>query len=120
MRNMSFMHTADHIRSRTKTVTRRLGWSFLKAGDLVMACDKTRGVKAGQIRTICPIKIISVTKVPLTPMSPEELSREGFPQMTEAEFVQLFFGINKGTGMCHVNRIEFTYDLGDSHDYSRL
>ena len=47
-RNMSFMITTEQIKNRTKTVTRRLGWNFLKPGEVVNACEKCRGLKAGQ------------------------------------------------------------------------
>ena len=39
-RNMSFMITKEQVRNRTKTVTRRLGWAFLKPGDIVNAVEK--------------------------------------------------------------------------------
>ena len=48
MRNMSFYHTTEQIRNRSKTVTRRLGWAFLKPGDRVRAIVKGRGLKKGQ------------------------------------------------------------------------
>ena len=34
-RNMSFSMTTGPFRARTKTVTRRFGWWFLKPGDVV-------------------------------------------------------------------------------------
>lgn len=37
MRNMSFALTTPQILNRSKTVTRRAGWSFLKPGDIVCA-----------------------------------------------------------------------------------
>jgi len=36
-RNISFALTTQQVRNRTKTVTRRAGWLFLKAGDIL--CD---------------------------------------------------------------------------------
>jgi hypothetical protein len=30
---MSFMLTIDQVKNKTKTVTRRTGWTFLKPGD---------------------------------------------------------------------------------------
>ena len=44
-RNMSFAMTTEQIRARTKTVTRRFGWWFLKAGDQVWAVEKAMGLK---------------------------------------------------------------------------
>ena len=39
MRHMSFALTTKQIKSRTKTVTRRLGWTFLKPGDLIQPVE---------------------------------------------------------------------------------
>ena len=44
-RNMSFSMTTEAIRDRSKTVTRRLGWSFLQPGDLLWAVEKGMGLK---------------------------------------------------------------------------
>lgn len=46
-RNMSFTLTIEQMRARTKTVTRRKGWAFLKPGDLVWAVVKGMGLKPG-------------------------------------------------------------------------
>lgn len=49
MRLISFMLTADQIKARTKTETRRLGWRTVKVG------DRLRGVLKSQGRTRrCP------------------------------------------------------------------
>lgn len=49
MRLISFMLTADQIKARTKTETRRLGWTSVKVG------DRLRGVLKSQGRTRrCP------------------------------------------------------------------
>ena len=61
MRNMSFMLTTAQIRAGTKTVTRRLGWKFLKPGDRLMACVKCQGLgKGGKIEKIREIEVVSV------------------------------------------------------------
>ena len=43
-RNMSFMLTTEQVRNKTKTVTRRLGWWFLKPGEIVNAVEKGMGL----------------------------------------------------------------------------
>jgi len=48
MRNMSFAMTTDAVIARTKTVTRRTGWKFLKRGDLIRPMRKTMGLKKGE------------------------------------------------------------------------
>jgi hypothetical protein len=47
-RLMSFAHTTDQIRNRTKTVTRRNGWADLKPGELFWAVEKAMGLKPGE------------------------------------------------------------------------
>ena len=60
-RNMSFMLTTEQIRNRTKTVTRRLGWQFLKTGDVLNACVKCQGLKPGEtVERLCQIRVTSV------------------------------------------------------------
>ena len=111
MRNMSFMHTADHIRNRTKTVTRRTGWRFLKPGDLVMACERTRGLKQGQIVRLAPLRIISNTGGWLHEMPQSDVAREGFGDMWIGSFIDMFYRINglARSQAVWCNRIEFDY-----------
>ena len=42
-RLMSFSMTTPQVRARTKTVTRRLGWRFLKPGVVLWAVEKAQG-----------------------------------------------------------------------------
>lgn len=111
MRNMSFALTTDQIRERSKTVTRRLGWLCLRNGDLVQAVKKCMGLKPGQkLERLCVIRVVGVTRVPLCAITPEDCAREGFPDMTPAEFVGFFCRTHKGcTPDSIVTRIEFTY-----------
>ena len=110
MRNMSFMLTTEQIRNRTKTVTRRLGWLFLKPGDMVMACVQCQGLTRGEkIQRITPIRIVSTWMVPLDPISPEDVVHEGFPALTPAEFVDMFCREMRCDPWVPVNRIEFEY-----------
>ena len=46
-RNMSFALTTEQFKARTKTVTRRFGWWFLKPGDVVRGVEKAMGLKPG-------------------------------------------------------------------------
>lgn len=110
MRNMSFMLTTEQIRNQTKTVTRRLGWSFLKPGDTVMACVKCMGLKKGEkIEKICPIKIKSIRREWVEWISKEECVKEGFPDMETYEFIDMFCHHMKCAPFDFVNRIEFEY-----------
>lgn len=97
MKNMSFFLTTRQVREGTKTVTRRLGWAFLKPGDRVMAVVKGQGIpKGGRIERIRLIEIVSnrpeaLWKLALDPdYGREEAIREGFPEMDGLEFMEFF------------------------------
>ena len=110
MRNMSFMLTTDQIRNKSKTVTRRLGWKFLKKNDLVRACKKCMGLKKGEkIEQLGIIKVVSVTEEKLYEMTKNECIKEGFPEMEPHEFVDMFCGEMKCFPHSTVTRIEFFY-----------
>ncbi len=109
-RNMSFTHTTEQIKNRTKTVTRRLGWWFLKPGDILNACEKCQGLKKGEkVNKLCQIIIVSVKKIPLDKMTHAECYREGFPDMWPSEFIQMFRHEMRCRLKTNVNRIEFRY-----------
>ena len=109
-RNMSFMLTTRQIKNRSKTVTRRLGWWFLKPGDVLNACEKCQGLKKGEkIKKLCRIKIISCRKIPLHKISHADCFREGFPDMYPSEFIRMFRKEMKCSMDTEVNRIEFEY-----------
>lgn len=110
MRNMSFYHTTEQIRNRSKTVTRRLGWAFLKPGDRVRAVVKGRGLKKGQkVEPLAVLEVVSNTPVLLMDMDRKDLAREGFPDQTVPEFVMFFCKSMKVDPDQVVNRIEFRY-----------
>ena len=119
MRNMSFMLTTEQMRDKTKDVTRRLGWTFLKAGDVVMACVKCQGLgKGGKIERIHPIQIISSESESLMDIEDRlyrpgdersETEREGFPEMSGVDFIYMFAREMKCNADEWVNRIEFRH-----------
>ena len=110
MRNMSFFYTQEQVRNGSKDVTRRLGWWFLKPGDMVMAVEKAQGLgKGGKITKIRPIRIVSTDRVQLFEMPDSDVPREGFPDMTVREFVEMFCKHMKCSPFDYVNRIEFEY-----------
>lgn len=114
-RNISFMLTTEQIRNRTKTVTRRLGWDFLKPGDVLNACVKCQGLKKGEHpEVLCQIRVVSVRPEPLDWMyrfryGLQEAALEGFPHITGAAFVRMFCKHMKCDQSTVVNRIEFEY-----------
>jgi len=121
MRNISFMLTKEQIRDRTKTVTRRLGWTKLKPGEMLRGVEKGMGLKAGEkVRPLATIRVVSVRAEPLSAMITDpdygfdECAREGFgdhPSLQwPSEFVRFFCGSHRGcTPDTIITRIEFEY-----------
>lgn len=115
MRNMSFMLTTEQMYDRIKDVTRRVGWWFLKPGDVVMAVEKGMGLKKGdKIKRIYPIFIVSVLPEPLNRLITDldygwaEVKREGFQNLTPRQFVDMFCLSHKCKPDKVINRIEFS------------
>lgn len=109
-RNMSFALTTHQIEDRTKDVTRRFGWWFLKPGEKVWAVKKAMGLKPGEkIERLALIEIVSTRKEPLDAITHEDCVREGFPEFYPVDFVGMlsdFYGCPENEP---VNRIEFKY-----------
>ena len=122
MRRMAFSHTSPQIVDRSKTVTRRTGWRYLKAGDLIEAVEKSRGLKKGErVRTLGVLKVVSVRVEPLSRLvtdaryAEDELPREGFPCWSRDDFIAMFLRVNslRSTAV-RVTRIEFEYVQTDN------
>lgn len=109
-RNISFMLTTEQFLNKTKTVTRRLGWKNLKAGDVLMGCEKCQGIKPGGLVRLGLIRVVSVRSEELRSITDEDVEREGFPGKDRAWFCEFF---QKHMGIADwgvkVNRIEFEY-----------
>ena len=109
-RNMSFMLTTEQIKKRTKTVTRQLGWWFLKPEEILNACEKCQGLKKGErINKLCQIRVVSTKKIKLHGIDYADCFREGFPDMHPSEFISMFRKEMKCGLATDVNRIEFEY-----------
>jgi hypothetical protein len=112
MRNISFSKTTQQFRDRTKTVTRRLGWKFLKPGDRLMAVEKAQGLKKGEkVKRLGEIEVVSVCEEPVLGIEkyPDDCRREGFPEMTPKDFVKFFCKHFRCDPLDDITRIEFTY-----------
>ena len=143
MRHMSFALTTQQIRDRSKTVTRRLGWRRLQPATLVQPVVKGMGLKKGEkaVRVGGPVRSVSVRREPLRRMlddeayGREECVKEGFPDMTPAEFVAMFCASHRLPALYEghtmvtrarpctpddeVTRIEFEYvEAGSGHGSS--
>ncbi len=129
-RGMSFWLTKQQMRDEIKDVTRRLGWWFLKPGDIVNAMEKCQGLKKGEKQVlIYPIEIISTRSEPLFFITQKECVREGFPDMTPFGFVEMFCRANNCLSTAKINRIKFrrlreasneTVTLSDTSAHGRL
>jgi hypothetical protein len=75
MRRMSFALTTDAVRNRKKTVTRRIGWTFLKPGERLLAVDKIRVKNAEKLAVI---EVVDVRRESLFDMHESDVAREGF------------------------------------------
>lgn len=115
------MLTTQQIRERTKTVTRRVGWERLRAGELVCAVVKGMGLRKGEsIERLGVLRIVDVRPEPLERLTVDleygirECELEGFgddPRLRfPSEFVRFFCASHRGcTPETVVRRIEFQY-----------
>ncbi len=108
MRNMSFALTTRQYQDGSKDVTRRLGWASLKPGEHFMGVLKGMGLKKGEkITKLGEAVCISNFHEQLDYMTEADCKREGFPEMTAAQFVEMFCKHNKCLPSTMINRIEF-------------
>ena len=79
-RLMSVALTEEAVVARRKTVTRRLGWRFAKAGDRITLCRKVMGRKPDEpLVRLAEVEIVSVRREPLFAMRDEDIPREAVP-----------------------------------------
>ena len=134
-RLMSVAFTEAAVRDRSKTVTRRKGWTFLKTGDRLTLCRKVMGRKPGEpLVKVAEVEVVSVERQPLTCLgrcqcwddhergttySEMEMVREGFPGLDPREFVRRYFVEAQGMDPeATVTRIEWRY-LDEKDEVSR-
>jgi hypothetical protein len=107
---MSFALTINQIRKRTKTVTRRLGWSELRPGILFRAVEKVQGLKRGEkVKRLALLRCVESSCEELRVITPADVAREGFPGLSAAAFVQMFCLHMRCKPDQLVNRIRFEY-----------
>jgi hypothetical protein len=122
MRNMSFALTTQQVLDHSKDVTRRLGWVFLKEGDLLRPVKKCMGLRPGEKLDVLtdPIRVVTVRRERLDLMTADieygfrECEREGFGGHPDyrwpSAFVGMFCATHKGcTPATVITRIEFAY-----------
>jgi len=116
MKRMSFAITTRQFCAKTKTVTRRLGWQNLRAGETVMGIEKGMGLKKGEKQVqLGAIRIKSNRSESLALMIADprygkrEAIKEGFPEMSGRQFVKMFCEHNGCNPEDRIQRIEFEY-----------
>jgi hypothetical protein len=109
--NMSFALTKPQILAQSKSVTRRIGWKKAKVGQIVQPIFKGQGIpKGGKVERLGgPIRFIAVSREVLEDITPADVFREGFPQMTKGAFIKFFKRANGCRRTAIVTRIQFEY-----------
>ena len=109
-RLMSVSLTEQAVRERRKTVTRRLGWKFLKPGDRLTLCRKVMGRKPGEeLVRLAEVEVVSVRREELWDIRDEDVTAEGFPDWDRHRFVGFFCDAIKCWPDAEVTRIEWRY-----------
>ena len=110
-RLMSVALTTPQVIARSKTVTRRDGWRFLKPGDRLTLCPKVMGFRRGEHpERIVDVEILSVRRERLDAITASEVAAEGFPGQTPDWFVGFFCDSHKNcTPSTVITRIEWRY-----------
>lgn len=116
-RLMSVAFTEQQVRDRTKTVTRRKGWTFLKPGDRLTLCRKVMGRKPGEpLVRIAEVEVVSVEREKLCRIYQNEhygvgeMILEGFRGLDPATFIKRYFVEAQGMSpLADVTRIEWRY-----------
>lgn len=114
--NQSFSLTTHQYRAKTKTVTRRNGWKRAYVGQVVTAIEKGQGLKKGEhVVKLGQHRFTDLRWERLDRMLTEpeygraEVVKEGFPEMTPAEFVAMYCKANGCKPDHVVQRMEFEY-----------
>lgn len=77
---MSVSLTEAAVRNRRKTVTRRLGWRFLKPGDRLTLCRKVQGRRADEpLVRLAEVEVTDVRRESLAAIDAADIVREGVP-----------------------------------------
>lgn len=99
--------------ARTKTVTRRLGWWNVKVGEVINGVNRCMGFKKGEKqRKLGQHRVLNARPEPLNAITKADVIKEGFPDLTPAQFVEMFVNAHKHK-KCKpttiINRIEYEF-----------
>jgi hypothetical protein len=96
MRRMSFYLTRRQYVDGSKTQTRRLGYTHLERGEIVMAVEKMQGLRRGAKQVeLGRFRVVSIRRERLDAITPADVAAEGFRGMTPAAFVEMFCKAHK-------------------------
>ena len=109
-RLMSVTLTEQAVVERRKTVTRRLGWVFLKPGDRLTLCRKVMGRKKGDpLVRLAEVEVVRVNRERLDDICELDVEREGFVGVSTWDFIGFFMEHMDCTEGTEVTRIEWRY-----------
>lgn len=109
-RLMSVAKTTGAVRARHKTVTRRLGWRFLKVGEPLTLCAKVQGRRKGEpLDRLAEVAVISVRRERLEQVTDADLVLEGFEYWDVFDWISWFCEEMRCTPQTEVTRIEWRY-----------
>lgn len=113
-RLMAVSLTEQQVRDRTKTVTRRVGWRMLRVGDRLTLCKKVMGRRRGEpLDRITDVEVTGIRRERLDAITPDDITAEGFPNLTPGEFIAFFCNTHRGcTPETEITRIEWRYLAG--------
>ena len=108
--NISFALTTEQVRRRIKLETRRLNWENLVPGQPLNGMVKCQGLKKNEHpEFITAIRTVHVRRERLDKITPDAVVREGFPNLSPAEFVGMFCKHNGCQPSTKVTVIAFEY-----------
>lgn len=94
---MAVSLTEDAVVTRTKTVTRRVGWRHVRVGDTLTLCRKVMGRKKGEpIVRLAEVEIVAIHTEMLGMITERDVIDEGLDPMTVSEFIDFFCATHKG------------------------
>jgi hypothetical protein len=118
-RIMSCAITTQQVRDRIKTVTRRIGWETLIAGDLLQLVVKGMGLRKGEkIEKLALVRVVGVrreklARMAISPYGRIETTLEGYPPGTDKHdpltFIEMFCEANDCDPSTIITRIEWEY-----------
>jgi hypothetical protein len=126
-RLMSVSHTTQAVIERRKTVTRRLGWKFLKPGDTLTLCEKVMGRKKGEpLVRLAEVEVVDVRRELLGEITTADIEKEGVSAdticggtyrtidqvrygLTEYDWLNWFCREMRCTAGTEITRIEWRY-----------